>query len=58
MKVSDKQMFKKPYEKPLVTRVRLKVEQKVLQNCRGESPTMSGYDKLACYQLSGCQLTE
>ena len=57
MKVSDKQMFKKPYEKPLVTRVGLKVEQNVLQGCRQEFPNMSGYDKLACYRDLACEIT-
>jgi hypothetical protein len=56
MKVSDKQMFKKPYEKPLVTRVRLKVEQNVLQGCNQELPNMSGSEKVLCYSLLECEV--
>jgi hypothetical protein len=45
-----RQTDKKPYQKPLVTRVRLSVEHNVLQSCRSVAePGMSPYAYPECY---------
>lgn len=46
---------KKPYEKPLATRVRLSVEHMVLQTCRSlAEPSMSPYAYPECYINNRC----
>jgi hypothetical protein len=46
---------KKPYEKPLVTRVRLSVQHNVLQSCRNETePGMSPYVYPECHLYDLC----
>jgi hypothetical protein len=58
MNGGDDQKCKKPYEKPLVTRVRLSVEHNVLQGCRGGYSNMSGpWDNFECFELLVCEKT-
>ena len=54
---SNDQTFRKPYEKPRVTRVRLSVEHNVLQGCRATYPNMTGTDVFECFELLLCEKT-
>lgn len=55
MSGSDRQTFKKLYEKPRVTPVRLSVQHNVLQGCKAGAANMSGYDDFACWQALACE---
>lgn len=55
MKVTHRQPSKKPYEKPLVTRVKLKVETNVLAGCHANLGNMSGYDEFDCFESFACE---
>lgn len=49
---------KKQYEKPIVTRVRLSVEERVLQSCRSETEfNRTGFEPPACWGMSECLKT-
>jgi hypothetical protein len=52
-----RQVGKKQYEKPTLTKVRLTVEHSVLQGCRGGYPNKTGEDPYLCWVDQLCLKT-
>jgi len=51
-------IYKKQYEKPTLTRVRLSVEQRVLQSCRSETEfNRTGFEPPSCWEIGECLKT-